>query len=140
MIRQGGAIVAIMIIGSAMGCGSGANMPTALRAGRGVYGDRCSSCHGNSGQGGVGPSLADVRETWPECDDQQAWIALGSVNWKAERGPTYGADDTPVTKVMPGHAETLSPEEIAQVAAFERVEYGSGDPVEELEACGLPAD
>ena len=130
-------IVAVMIL-VGIGCGPGTTTPEALRAGRGVYADTCSTCHGNRGQGGVGPSLAEVRDTWPSCDDHQQCIALGSEGWKAEHGPTYGADDTPITKVMPGQAETLTPDEIAAVAAFERVEYGGGDPAGELAACGLP--
>ncbi len=111
-----------------------------MRAGRDVYGDRCSACHGNRGQGGVAPSLADVLDTWPDCADHQDWISLGSERWKIERGPTYGADDAPVTQVMPEHATTLTSDEIAAVAAFERVEYGGGDQATELEACGIPDD
>ena len=126
----------MIIVG--IGCGPGTATPEALRAGRGVYGDSCSTCHGKRGQGGVGPSLSEVRDTWPSCDDHQDWIALGSEGWKTEHGPTYGADNTPITKVMPGQAETLTPDEIAAVAAFERVEYGGGDPALELAACGLP--
>ena len=122
----------------AVSCGPGSVTSESLRAGRDVYGDRCSACHGNRGQGGVGPSLSDVLETWPDCMDQQDWIALGSERWKIERGPTYGADDELVDKVMPEHAETLTLHEIAAVAAFERVEYGSGDRATELEACGVP--
>ena len=108
--------------------------------GRGVYADRCSSCHGSNGRGGVGPSLVDVRETWPDCADQQDWIALGSERWKAERGSTYGANDSPITKVMPQHATSLTPDEIAAVAAFERIQYGGGDEATELAACGLSTD
>jgi mono/diheme cytochrome c family protein len=102
-----------------------------------VYADNCSVCHGSRGQGGVGPALSNVRETWPSCDDHQEWIALGTERWKSERGPVYGADDVPITKVMPAHGERLTPEEIAEVAAFERVEYGDGDQAIELAACGL---
>lgn len=137
VIRQVGAVVALMI-GIAVGCGPGAATSESLRTGRGVYGDRCSACHGNRGQGGVAPALTDVLETWPDCLDQQEWIALGSERWKAEHGPTYGANDAPVTKVMPEHAKTLTREEIAFVAAFERIEYGGGDQVTELQACGVP--
>ena len=137
VIRQTGAtIVAMIVIG--VGCGPGSTTAPELRTGRGVYGDNCSTCHGNRGQGGVGPALSDVRETWPSCEDHQEWIALGSGGWKAEHGPTYGASDIPITKVMPPHAERLTPDEIAAVAAFERVEYGGGDPAGELAACGLP--
>jgi mono/diheme cytochrome c family protein len=121
-----------------VGCGAGTATPQSLRVGRGVYADNCSVCHGNRGQGGVGPSLSNVRETWPSCDAHQEWIALGSEGWKVEHGPLYGADDTPITKVMPGQAQTLTTEEIAVVAAFERVEYGGGDPLDELKACGVP--
>ena len=137
MIRNIGVVVAVMIV-IAIGCGPGSATSESLRTGRGVYGDRCSACHGNRGQGGVGPSLADVLDTWPDCSDQQEWIALGSEGWKAEHGPTYGANSIPVDKVMPEHATTLTPAEIAAVAAFERVEYGGGDVTAELAACGLP--
>jgi mono/diheme cytochrome c family protein len=135
--RSIGAVIAVMIV-IGVGCGPGSATSESLRVGRGVYGDRCSACHGKRGQGGVGPSLSDVLETWPVCADQQEWIALGSERWKAEHGPTYGADDTPVTKVMPEHATTLTPDEIAAVAAFERIEYGGGDRATELETCGVP--
>jgi mono/diheme cytochrome c family protein len=136
VIRRVGAVVAFMVV-VAVSCGPGSDAPESLRIGRGVYADNCSSCHGSRGQGGVGPSLSDVRATWPDCDDQQEWIALGSERWTAEYGPVYGSDDTPITNVMPGRAETLTPDEIAAVAAFERVEYGGGDPTEELVGCGL---
>jgi hypothetical protein len=84
--------------------------------------------------------LSEVLEVWPSCADHQTWIALGSERWQLEQGPTYGALDSPITNVMPSHAERLTEEEIASVAAFERVEYGGGDAVAELRACGLPED
>ena len=136
MIRQAGVIVATMIV-LGVGCGPGSATPEALRIGRGVYADNCSACHGNRGQGGVGPSRSGVRETWPSCDDHQEWIALGSEGWKTTHGPVYGADDAPIENVMPGQAQTLSADQIAAVAAFERVEYGGGDPAAELAACGI---
>ena len=132
--------MAVVMVVIGVSCGSGAITSESLRTGRGVYADRCSSCHGSRGQGGVGPSLADVLETFPSCTEQQDWIALGSERWKAERGPTYGADDTAVTKVMPEHASSLTVDEIAAVAAFERVQYGGGDEATESAACGLPTE
>lgn len=138
VIRQAGPTIVAMIAFGAIGISCSPESSAAeLRTGRGVYADNCSTCHGNRGQGGVGAALADVRETWPSCDDQQDWIALGTERWKAERGPVYGANDTTITKVMPSHADRLTPEEIAAVAAFQRVEYGGGDPATELAACGL---
>lgn len=139
VVRQFGAFV-LFVAGVAVACAPGTETPQALRDGRSVYGDRCSSCHGNAGQGGVGPALADVLSTWPSCADQKEWIALGSEGWKTIYGPTYGATDKEITKKMPGHGETLSDEEIASVAAFERVEYGGGDVDVELAACGLSTD
>ena len=136
VIRQIGAVVALMVV-IGVSCGQGSATSGSLGTGRDVYGDRCSSCHGNRGQGGVGPSLSDVIETWPDCIDQQAWIALGSERWKTERGPTYGAKDAPIDNVMPEHESSLTPEEIAAVAAFERVSYGGGDEEAELANCGL---
>jgi mono/diheme cytochrome c family protein len=131
-----GAVIATMIV-VGVSCGPGSATPESLRSGRSVYAGNCSTCHGNRGQGGVGPSLSGVRDTWPSCADHQEWIALGSEGWKTEHGLVYGANDTPITKVMPGHAQTLKPAEIAAVAAFERVEYGGGDPTLELTACGI---
>lgn len=139
VIRQVGAVVAVVVV-IGVSCGPGSVTSESLRMGRGVYGDRCSSCHGNRGQGGVGPSLADVLETWPDCASQQDWIALGSERWKTERGPTYGANDTPVTRAMPEHATSLTPDEIAAVAAFERIQYGGGDEATESAACGFPSE
>jgi mono/diheme cytochrome c family protein len=138
VIRQAGPSVVAMIVIGLIGANCAPESTSAeLRTGRGVYADTCSSCHGNRGQGGVGPALADVRETWPSCTDHQEWIALGTARWKAEHGPVYGANDTPITKNMPPHADRLTAEEIAAVAAFQRVEYGGGDPAAELVACGL---
>lgn len=122
----------------ATACGPGGPSHESLRAGRSVYADNCSACHGDRGQGGVGPALSAVREVWPSCSDHMEWIRLGSDRWQAERGPTYGALDSRIGNVMPGYDGRLTADEIAAVAAFERVEYGDGDAVAELTDCGLP--
>lgn len=118
-------------------CGGGAPSSAELRSGRNTYGDVCATCHGNRGQGGIAPALDQVLNTWPSCDDHQRWIALGSEEWKTAVGPTYGAENTEITDVMPGQGGNLTEREIAEVAAFERVEYGGGDPDEVLADCGL---
>jgi len=102
-----------------------------------VYGNVCSACHGNSGQGGVGPSLAGVTETFPSCDDQIEWISLGSDNWKQIYGEVYGAPGNPVEGGMPSHAESLSPQEIAAVAAWERATYGGITVEAAIAQCGI---
>lgn len=133
-------LMAVIIVLLGMACGPGDVRHESLRAGRSVYADNCSTCHGNRGQGGVGPALSEVRDVWPSCTDHIEWITLGSDRWQTERGATYGALDRRINTVMPGYDGTLTTEEIAAVAAFERVEYGDGDAVVELTACGLPLD
>jgi mono/diheme cytochrome c family protein len=107
-----------------------------LREGRSVYADTCSVCHGNRGQGGIGPSLASVVETWPACRDHIEWISLGSEGWRAAHGDAYGAPGRPLAGGMPGQTE-LTPEEMRLVAAFERVEYGGQGPDDALADCGV---
>jgi mono/diheme cytochrome c family protein len=87
-----------------------------------IYGARCASCHGGSGDGAGGaPALVDgaVVETWPDWRDHVMWVKLGDPNWP---GDTYGAQ--PKTKAsasgMPAFAGTLSDQEIAEVVLHER--------------------
>lgn len=72
--------------------------------GAAIYGQRCSSCHGGDGGGGIGPALADGRmvERFPEAADQIAVVTSG-------RGQ------------MPSFADRgLTAEEIAAVVEFTR--------------------
>ncbi|OWY61318.1 hypothetical protein B7486_64415, partial [cyanobacterium TDX16] len=61
-----------------------------VEAGAAIYSERCASCHGGSGGGGVGPALADgaVLETFADPAAQVEWVALGSEGF-LEAG-TYG--------------------------------------------------
>ncbi|MGI9665594.1 MAG: c-type cytochrome [Acidimicrobiia bacterium] len=101
---------------------------------------QCAACHGASGEGGAGPAMAGgaVLATFPSgsCDDHSSWISLGTANWPDS---TYGATDKPVggVGVMPSYEGTLTPEQIASVSLYERVQFG-GQPLEEAELdCGL---
>jgi len=98
-----------------------------LTVGRDVYGRICASCHGPTGEGGAGPDLSGVLETFPTCEQHILWIELGSNRWKEEVGRTYGATDKEVSGVMPSFQESLTADEIAQVAAYERVRFGGLD-------------
>ena len=118
-------------------CGGADSAPGALREGREVYGNVCSACHGSAGQGGVGPTLTGVLQTWPSCADHVLWVTLGSDEWLAQEGPTYGATAKPVQGGMPGHGATLSSRQIAAVAAWERVTYGRADEASTLAECGV---
>ncbi|HSJ36010.1 MAG TPA: cytochrome c [Acidimicrobiia bacterium] len=106
-----------------------------LTVGRDVYGRICASCHGPTGEGGAGPDLSGVLETFPTCEQHILWVELGSNRWKEEVGPTYGATDKEVSGVMPSFQESLTAEEIAQVAAYERVRFGGAHSEEAVAQC-----
>jgi mono/diheme cytochrome c family protein len=135
LVRVSMSVVAAAVV--LAGCGGSSGPGTPLDAGRSVYADVCSVCHGATGDGGVGPALDDVVATWPACRDHISWIRLGSERWRSEVGPTYGAADKPVAGGMPAHEQTLSDAEIASVAAFERVRFGGLDSTAALTECGI---
>ena len=128
--------VVVLVAAFLVSC-SGAEMPAAVTTGREIYGNACSPCHGSAGAGGIGPSLAAVTVTWPDCGDQTRWITLGSEGWRNEVGDTYGASNKPLLGGMPGHGASLTPAEIAAVAVFERITYGGAEQEETLLACGV---
>ncbi len=99
----------------------------------------CGGCHGPQGQGGVGPPLGGVLSTFSSCVDHIDWVAKGSSGFQAEGASTYGDTGKPINGGMPGFASSLSAEQIAAVAAFERVRLGAGDPATVLADCGLVA-
>jgi mono/diheme cytochrome c family protein len=98
---------------------SAASDPVA--AGAAIFTERCASCHGATGGGGVGPQLSDglVIETFAEPADQAEWVALGSEGFLAEG--VYGDAGKPVGGGMPAFGGTLTPEELTAVIAHERV-------------------
>ncbi|MBI5157644.1 MAG: cytochrome c [Acidimicrobiia bacterium] len=111
--------------------------PSGLDVGREVYATACSVCHGNSGQGVVGPALSQVALTWPDCADQIRWTTLGSDRWRVEVGDTYGATAKPVLGGMLPQEGLLTPHQIAAVTAFTRVTYGGVDGATALDDCGV---
>ncbi|MEX2279550.1 MAG: c-type cytochrome [Acidimicrobiia bacterium] len=106
-----------------------------MLGGREVF-PTCAACHGTDGSGGAGPSLASVRETFPDCETHVQWIRLGSEGWKSEVAPTYGAQDAAVDQVMPAFG-TLDETALRRVAMYERVRFGGSEPDAERVACGL---
>lgn len=132
------AVSVLLLALFAAACGD-AGPKTPIDEGRSIYGDVCSVCHGKRGEGGVGPALASVAATFPDCTDHIEWITLGSDGWKETYGDEYGANGTPVAGGMPAQGDALTTEQIALVAAFERVEYAGNDEAEALASCGVPA-
>ncbi len=104
-----------------------AERPAVLESGRDIYGANCSVCHGPRGEGEIGPSLRDVAATWPTCAAHVEWVELGSDGWVEKYGGSYGATGKPVVGGMPVFMTILEPDEIAAVAAYERVEFGGED-------------
>jgi len=104
---------------------------------------QCQACHGAGGEGGAGPAFSggELLMTFPEgsCTDQIEWVALGTAGWP---DPTYGATNKPVGGVglMPAFATTLSPEQIAEVTLYERVQFGGQDLAAAEADCGFGDD
>ena len=85
--------------------GSGATASPAGVSGAALYQARCASCHGDDGEGGIGPELGGgaVVETFPDPDDQITVVTGG-------RGG------------MPAFGEQLTAEEIEAVVIYTREE------------------
>lgn len=131
------AVLAALLVALLAACGSGEPEPAPMSTGRDIYGSICSACHGAVGQGGTGPALDGVVETFPACEDQVRWVTLGSLRWSEEIGDTYGATGKPVQGGMPENGARLTEEEIEAVTVFERVRYG-GQPLADVAAdCGV---
>jgi mono/diheme cytochrome c family protein len=101
--------------------------------GTGVGGVNCASCHGANGEGGAGPALGGVLTTFGACPSHIEWVSLGSGGYP----DGYGDTNKPTGGGMPPFGGSLSEEQIAAVAAFERVRFGGQAPEEALADCGL---
>ncbi len=98
----------------------------------------CDGCHGPQGGGsGAIPPLTGVTTTFGACADHIEWVTLGSAGFQADGRSTYGDTNNAVDGGMPTFGNSLSAEQIAAVAAFERVRFGGADPAETLTDCGL---
>jgi mono/diheme cytochrome c family protein len=127
--------------GSAIG-GGGADfiaLGEAIYQGGEVAAVNCASCHGAGGGGGAGPALNGVLRVFGACPDHIEWVSLATTGFEAAGRGTYGDSNKPVRGfgLMPGFASTLTEEQIAAVAAFERVRFGGQEPEAALTDCGL---
>lgn len=129
-------LVVVGVIAAITACGGAEPQDADFVAGRTVF-RGCAACHGTQGEGGAGPPLTGVLETFPSCDDHVRWITLGSQRWVDEVGPSYGTQGKPVGGAMPSHEDTLSETELRQIAMYERVRFGESDIGTEKTACGL---
>lgn len=104
----------------------------------------CVACHGPGGAGaGSFPAFTEGRllMTFPEgqCATHIEWVTLGTNGWP---DATYGATDKPVGgsgAVMPGFGASLTDQELASVALYERVAFG-GQELAAAQADCIPGD
>lgn len=91
--------------------------PAAVLAGKGIYEDNCAGCHGDSGEGDIGPSLVDNKFLYVEGDladdDYYELIHNGTEEGNVEEGRQMKGG-------MPSFAGDLSKREIWSVIAFIR--------------------
>ena len=110
-----------------------------LAQGEGLY-NQCVACHSADGSGGAGPAFQGgaVLATFPDgsCNTHIEWVRVGTAGWPDS---TYGAPGKPVGGfgLMPAFGGTMTDEQLASVALYERVAFG-GQPLEQAEVdCGL---
>lgn len=116
----------MVLVLSQIACGEASARTEFGTEGRKLYVDTgCSACHGGKGEGGVGPPLANVLDTFATCEEQVEWVKLGSAGWESENGPTYGSGK-PVKGGMPGFGPALTEDEIKTIVVYERTELGGG--------------
>jgi mono/diheme cytochrome c family protein len=126
------------------GIGGGANfiaLGERIYLGGEVAGVNCAGCHAASGQGlQPFPALTGVLTTFGACADHVEWVTLGTEGLEQAGRSTYGDTAKPLRgtgSAMPPFAASLSPEQIAAAAAFERVRFGGADSDTTLVDCGL---
>jgi Cytochrome C oxidase, cbb3-type, subunit III len=122
------------------GSGAGGGGVDFIAQGQAIYdaAGSCQGCHGATGGGGGAiPALTGVLTTFGSCADHVEWVGLGSSGFQAAGESTYGDPNKPINGGMPSFGTSLSAEQLASVAAFERVRFGGADPAEILADCGL---
>lgn len=82
----------------------------AQNKGKGIFQEKCLSCHGPAGQGGIGPNLTD--DYWLHGDGKPMAIATTVFNGVAEKG-------------MPPWKALLPEEDIYAVVSFVRTLHGT---------------
>jgi hypothetical protein len=80
--------------------------------------------------------LTEVIQTFPDCADHKLWVTLGSMEWENQFGPVYGATDKEITAIMPSFENVLTEAEIAQVASYERFQFGGLSAPDAVAGCG----
>ncbi|MBA3286461.1 MAG: hypothetical protein H0U21_00350, partial [Acidimicrobiia bacterium] len=108
-----------------------------LGVGAETYGS-CSSCHGATGDGGVGRQFSDgeVLLTFPHIEDQLRYVYFGTVGYNLAGVEIYGNPERPGGAYavgsfggnMPAQGGDLTDDEILGVVCHERYTLGGADP------------
>lgn len=107
-LLAGLAVVGGATVFAACGGASTPATPTdpVLARGQTIYNQKCASCHGPGGNGGMGPKLAGVVENrYPNIEDQMAVIRDGRGSM-----PGFGGSSS----------SALSEDDVRAVARYER--------------------
>jgi mono/diheme cytochrome c family protein len=108
-------VVFALVVGAALllvACGGGEEEAAYVppKTGPAIYKTFCATCHGQSGQGFVGPSLVDSAVKYPDVASEIAVVTNG-------RGE------------MPAWSGRLTPEQIATVVDYTRAEFATAPSV-----------
>lgn len=104
--------------GNKSGASGGALSPAA-KAGQKVFSTNCSSCHGASGEGGVGPALANNPNITGNADDVIKTVLDGKSGPLTVNGKGYNGQ-------MPPWKAVLSNKDVADVVTYLRTGLNSG--------------
>lgn len=80
-------------------CGGGSEAD--VERGATIYAQQCARCHGDEGQGNLGPSLVGIADLFQEASGQELFVSNGGAG-------------------MPRFADILSEDEIRDVVAYTR--------------------
>jgi len=111
--------------GGGSSSGSGEDLEGDLSEGETAYKAQCASCHGQNGEGGVGPAMNTVKTVFPNAQDQIDWVKEKAT---AASGP-YGANNSgnagkgATVGAMPKFDGTLSEDQIKSVVKYEREKF-----------------
>jgi ubiquinol-cytochrome c reductase cytochrome b subunit len=100
------------------GAGAPAHLNPLAKAGQKVYSQNCSSCHGASGEGGMGPALAGNDFVTGDAKQVIMTVLDGKTGAITVNGKGYNG-------TMPPWKGTLSNKDIAAVVTFIRTGFGS---------------
>ena len=110
------AAVAILAVTASCGGDGGSDLSEAARSGRDIARNNgCAACHGNDGQGGVGPSWVGLAGSEVELEDGTTVIA--------DRDYLYRSIADPDAEIVAGYSVRMPPnglddDQIADVIAY----------------------